>query len=572
MTAYCKTVETDVLIIGAGAAGLRVACEARKSGASVLSVCKGRGPLTSTSAIAGGIGAAIGHSDPKDNPALHYKDTIEAGNRLGDPSLVHMMVFRAPEEIWGLEAIGVRFDRQEKGKLKQLKRGGHSYGRMCVCKGDKGGREIVNVLNAFVSSLRVPLMRDVMILDLLRDEYRVVGAIGFDIREGCFVAFSAKAVVLATGGSSRIYPFSSIPHEMTGDGHAIALRAGAEMMDMEMLQFHPGGLCAPGIYRGCSLREPSHYAAQGGRLLNTAGERFMEKYDTRLEMATRDVISRAIFTEVLEGRGTPNGGVYLDLSHIPHDVRMDFPKSSQKAYELCRLVGIDMTKEDRLELAPTLHHVMGGVRIDDLTRSSIQGLFACGEVAGGIHGANRLSGNAMMDTQVFGAIAGKEAAYYARGKKHYARISIKIKDALRDMKGILKSRGEVRPIKIERKIQELMWKCGSAKRKGEDISQGQDDLETIREEDWKNIGIHPSDSVQNREIINALEVRNLIDFARMFLQSAFYREESRGAHFREDFPRRDDEKWLKNIILKQVGERLSISTSQIPKERSIGKS
>jgi succinate dehydrogenase/fumarate reductase flavoprotein subunit len=351
----------------------------------------------------------------------------------------------------------------------------------------------------------------------------------------------------------------------------MAFRAGVEMIDMEMLQFHPGGLCCKGIYGGSSMREPSHFAAQGGRLLNANGERFMEKYDPRLEMATRDIVSRAMFTEVLQGRGSPNGGVYLDLSGIPFDIRKDYPRSSRKAYELCRLMGLDLTKDDRVEIAPTLHYVMGGVRIDAQTRSSLQGLFVCGETAGGIHGANRISGNSMMDTQVFGTIAGKEAASYARGMNFFPPFAIQLKDSLIAAGRVLEASGAFRPIAVERKLQELIWRCGSPKRRGDDLSRGLEELEKIREEDWKNLRVHTAISVYNREMVNAFEVRNLLDFAWMFLQSASYREESRGAHYREDFPREDDEKWLKHIIVSKNGKGISVSLCPVPEEDCIGK-
>ena len=404
-----KTIRTDVLIIGSGGAGCRAAIEVSNQGKNPLIVSKGLSFRSGCTGMAeGGYNAAFGFVDPDDSFEAHIKDTLKGGSYLNDPKLVDILVNESPDRLRDLEEYGALFDRSESGEINQRPFGGQTFRRTCF-QGDRTGHEIITALKEEIIKREIPTMDEIMITSLILDDRdalmpKVIGAIGLDLKDSSTIFFQAKAVILATGGSGQLYPVTSNTTQKNGDGFALAWNVGADLIDMEEVQFHPTGMVYPDSRKGTLVTEAVR--AEGGKLFNSEGERFMSKYDDRMELATRDVVARSIYTEIIEGRGSEHGGVYLDVSHLDPDYIDEKLETMVLQFED---VGVDIHKEP-MEVAPTAHHHIGGVRIDEDGRSSVENLFACGEVCGGVHGANRLGGNALADTQVFGRRAGLAAA------------------------------------------------------------------------------------------------------------------------------------------------------------------
>ncbi|HEY7530254.1 MAG TPA: FAD-dependent oxidoreductase, partial [Gemmatimonadota bacterium] len=401
----------DVLVIGAGGAGLRAAIEAAEGGASVGLVCKSLLGKAHTVMAEGGVAAALANVDEADDWRTHFRDTMQGGKLLNHWRMAQLHAQEAPERVRELERWGAVFDRTADGRILQRAFGGHTHRRLAHV-GDRTGLEMIRTLQDRAVAQGIAVYMECTVSRLLTADGRVVGAFAYWRESGRFVVFRAKAVVLATGGIGKAFRITSNSWEYTADGHALAWQAGAELIDMEFVQFHPTGMVWPPGVMGILVTEAVR--GEGGILRNASGERFMQRYDPqRMELSTRDQVARAIYTEVKEGRGSPHGGVFLDISHKPADyVKTKLPSMYHQFLELA---DVDITKAP-MEVGPTVHYVMGGVRVEpDTGASTVPGLFAAGEVAGGMHGANRLGGNSLSDLLVFGARTGAGAAAHAAG-------------------------------------------------------------------------------------------------------------------------------------------------------------
>ncbi|WP_432703582.1 fumarate reductase (CoM/CoB) subunit TfrA [Methanothermobacter thermautotrophicus] len=530
--------ECDVLIIGSGGAGCRAAIEVSEHNLTPLIVSKGLSFKSGCTGMAeGGYNAAFACVDPEDSPDVHFEDTMRGGGFLNDPQLVRILVDEAPDRLRDLETYGALFDRQESGLLDQRPFGGQTYRRTCY-QGDRTGHEMITALKEEVIRRDIETVEEVMITSLLVEEDRVLGAMGVSIRDSSTVAFRASSTILAAGGAGHIYPVTSNTIQKGGDGFSVAWKAGADLIDMEQVQFHPTGMVYPESRRGVLVTEAVR--GEGGILLNSEGERFMKRYDPRGELATRDVVARAIYTEIMEGRGTGNGGVYLDVSHLPDEVIEEKLETMLLQFQD---VGIDIRSEP-MEVAPTAHHFMGGVRIDEWGRTNLRNLFAAGEVTGGVHGANRLGGNALADTQVFGRRAGIAAARNAI-KSAPASIRSAVEEEEYRIKSMV-AEGSHSPSEIRDRLHEAMWNGVAIVRSRESLESARAvirDLTTM----MGDLNV-PETSGFNTYLIEALELENMLVTSSMVVESALIREESRGSHYRKDFPETRPE-WLKSIVL-----------------------
>lgn len=530
--------ECDVLIIGSGGAGCRAAIEVSEHNLTPLIVSKGLSFKSGCTGMAeGGYNAAFACVDPEDSPDVHFEDTMRGGGFLNDPQLVRILVDEAPDRLRDLETYGALFDRQESGLLDQRPFGGQTYRRTCY-QGDRTGHEMITALKEEVIRRDIETVEEIMITSLLVEEDRVLGAMGVSIRDSTTVAFRASSTILAAGGAGHIYPVTSNTIQKGGDGFSVAWKAGADLIDMEQVQFHPTGMVYPESRRGVLVTEAVR--GEGGILLNSEGERFMKRYDPRGELATRDVVARAIYTEIMEGRGTGNGGVYLDVSHLPDEVIEEKLETMLLQFQD---VGIDIRSEP-MEVAPTAHHFMGGVRIDEWGRTNLRNLFAAGEVTGGVHGANRLGGNALADTQVFGRRAGIAAARNAI-KSAPASIKSTVEEEEYRIKSMV-AEGSHSPSEIRDRLHEAMWNGVAIVRSRESLESARaviQDLTTM----MGDLNV-PETSGFNTYLIEALELENMLVTSSMVVESALIREESRGSHYRKDFPETRPE-WLKSIVL-----------------------
>ena len=538
-----KIIKSDVLIIGSGGAGCRAAIEVSNEGKKALIVSKGLTFRSGCTGMAeGGYNAALGLVDPEDSIEAHIKDTLKGGGYLNDPKLVDILINESPDRLKDLENYGALFDRQESGELNQRPFGGQSYRRTCF-QGDRTGHEIMTALKEEILKRDIETIDEVMITKLILDPVesfmpKVIGAVGLDLKTSETIFFQAKAVILATGGSGQLYPVTSNTTQKNGDGFAIAWDAGAELIDMEEVQFHPTGMVYPDSRKGVLVTEAVR--AEGGRLINSEGERFMSRYDDRMELATRDVVARSIYNEIMEGRGSEHGGVYLDVSHLDPQL---IEEKLETMLEQFLDVGVDIRKEP-MEVAPTAHHHMGGLRINPDGSSNIENLFGAGEVCGGVHGANRLGGNALADTQVFGKIAGQSAAS-ATDIAEFRYNNEAVEEEEKRIKSLIK-KGTISPIKMKEEIQQLMWEKVSIVRNEQNLKSA---LERLIEMKGELKYLDVDDRTQfNTSLITALEVINMVEICILIVKSAILRRESRGAHFREDFPETNDA-WKKSIVM-----------------------
>ncbi|NYB52076.1 MAG: fumarate reductase subunit A [Methanobacteriaceae archaeon] len=534
-----ETYSTEVLVIGSGGAGCRAAIEAKKHGKDVIIVSKGLSYKSGCTTLAeGGYNAAFAYVDADDSVQAHLEDTLKGGGYLNDPELARILVEEAPDRLTELEGYGALFDRQESGELNQRPFGGQTYRRTCF-QGDRTGHEMMTALKEEVTRLNIPTVDEVMITKLLQDdEGNVGGACGISLSHTNFIIFKAKSTIISTGGAGWIYPVTSNALQKTGDGYALAWNAGADLLDMEQVQFHPTGMLYPDSRRGVLVTEAVR--GEGGKLINSEGERFMTKYDPRGELATRDVVSRAIYNEIMEGRGTASGGVYLDVTHLPSEVIEEKLETMLLQFQD---VGVDIRKEP-MEVAPTAHHFMGGARINAQCETTIPNLYAAGEAAGGIHGANRLGGNALADTQVFGRRAGESAAKNVK-KSHFQLDPASLDREEGRIKKIFKD-GDYYPFQLKEELQEVMWNNVAIIRREEGLKSALERIKAIKNK--LPLMIVPEGTGYNQHLLDALELENMILIAKLVTKSALIREESRGAHYRADYPDRRDQ-WRKSIVL-----------------------
>lgn len=587
-----QTYNHDVLVIGSGGAGLRAAIEASAAGVSVAVICRSLLGKAHTVMAEGGVAAALANVDDRDNWKVHFADTMRGGQYLNNWRMAELHAKEAPARVRELEAWGAVFDRTNDGRILQRNFGGHKYPRLAHV-GDRTGLEMIRTLQDYAIHQNIDVFQEFTIISLLKEGDRIVGAFGYDREKGLFKVFQAKAVIIATGGMGRIYKISSNSWDCTGSGISLAYHAGAELIDMEFVQFHPTGMVWPPSVRGLLITEGVR--GEGGVLRNSQGRRFMfdeipELYKGQTstdeeegwrytqgdknakrppELLTRDHVARCIIREIKEGRGSPHGGVFLDIawikekiSNAPEHIKRKLPSMYHQFKELA---GVDITKEP-MEVGPTTHYIMGGVRVDaDTQMTSIPGLFAAGECAAGLHGANRLGGNSLSDLLVFGQRAGEYAARYAKetnaGKINPDQLKEISAWALAPFERGISSAGE-NPFQIQTDLQEEMQKLvgivrteielTEALRKIKDFSVRADKASCNGNRGY-NPGWH-----------TALELKHMITVAEAIARAARERKESRGGHFREDFQQKSEAFGNANICL-QKGEDGAMAVRQIPK-------
>jgi succinate dehydrogenase / fumarate reductase flavoprotein subunit len=558
-----ETHEHDVLIIGAGGAGLRAAIEALAQGAKVGVVCKSLLGKAHTVMAEGGLAAAMCNVDKSDSWQTHFRDTMNGGKRLNNWRMAQLHALEAPDRVRDLEQWGALFDRTEGGDILQRAFGGHTFKRLCHV-GDRTGLEMIRTLQDRGVQLGFDVFMECTITKLLKDGDRVTGAFGYWRESGRFVVFKAKSIVIATGGIGKSWKITSNSWECTGDGMALAYEAGAELLDMEFVQFHPTGMVWPPGVQGILVTEAVR--GEGGILRNKNGERFMERYDPkRLELSTRDVVARSIYTEVKEGRGSPHGGAFLDISQKPAEyVKRKLPSMYHQFKELA---DVDITKGP-MEVGPTCHYVMGGIRVDAETgRASVPGLFAAGEAAGGLHGANRLGGNSLSDLLVFGRRAGLAAAQDAQKVAAPNIDSAQVEAAEREALAPFDGTGGENPYTIHHDLQDVMQRLVGIFRTDEDLRQALVELEKLKTRAKKM-------SVEGSRLFNpgwhlSRDLQCMLTVSEACTHAALARKESRGAHSRLDFPKSEDAWGKKNHVIVKKGDAMTlfeVARSELPAE------
>jgi succinate dehydrogenase flavoprotein subunit len=548
MTNY-ENHEYDVLIIGAGGAGLRAAIEALGQGARVAVVCKSLLGKAHTVMAEGGLAAAMANVDTADDWKTHFRDTMRGGKLLNNWRMAQLHAQEAPDRVRELEQWGALFDRTDSGDIMQRAFGGHTYKRLCHV-GDRTGLEMIRTLQDRGVQLGFDVFMECTVTRLLKDGDRVAGAFGYWRESGRFVTFRAKAIVISTGGIGKCWKITSNSWECTGDGMALAYQAGAELLDMEFVQFHPTGMVWPPGVQGILVTEAVR--GEGGILRNKNGERFMQKYDPkRMELSTRDVVARSIYTEVREGRGSPHGGAFLDISHKPAEYVIR--KLPSMYHQFKELADVDITKGP-MEVGPTCHYVMGGIRVEAETgQSSIAGLFAAGEAAAGLHGANRLGGNSLSDLLVFGRRAGLAAAEHCKKVPAPAIDQAQIDGAERELLAPFETSQGESPYQIHHDLQETMQHLVGIFRNEDDLQKALVELEKLKER-AKRMRVEGS-RLYNPGWHLSQDVRNMLIVSEACTHAALARKESRGAHSRIDFPQTDEAWGRKNhVIVSRRGE------------------
>ena len=584
----------DVLVIGAGGAGLRAAIEARVAGANVGLVCKSLLGKAHTVMAEGGVAAALAHVAPSDSWQTHFRDTMVGGKYLNNPRMAELHALESPARVRELEAWGAVFDRTADGRILQRPFGGHSHPRLAHV-GDRTGLEMIRTLQDRAVALGIDVYMECTITRLINGRDGVTGAFGYWRTTGRPILFPAKAVILATGGIGKAYEVTSNSWEYSGDGQALAYEVGAELIDMEFVQFHPTGMVWPPGVRGLLVTEAVR--GEGGILRNATGERFMWRYlpeerraeyaatdeeaarwvtalsqgretDARRppELSTRDNVSRAIYTEVKEGRGSPHGGVFLDISYLPADhVRRKLPSMYEQFKELA---DVDITKGP-MEVGPTTHYVMGGIRVDAETQgTTVRGLYAAGEVAGGMHGANRLGGNSLSDLLVFGARAGAAAAAYASEQASDPYVDpVQVQTGARELSDPLDRTDGEDPYAIQRDLQATMQRLVGIYRIEADLDEAIRELTELRRR-WGSVRVSGG-RVFNPGWNLVFELGNLLTVSEAVARSARQRTESRGAHSRIDFPETDDGTWggRNSVVAQGADGAMRVYTTPLPSMR-----
>ncbi len=574
-----ETIEHDVLVIGSGGAGLRAAIEASAAGVSVGMVCKCLLGKAHTVMAEGGIAAALANVDDRDNWQVHFADTMRGGQYVNNWRMAELHAKEAPERVRELEAWGAVFDRTPDGRILQRNFGGHKYPRLAHV-GDRTGLELIRTLQDRGVHQGIDVHMEVCVIELLKEGGRVVGALGFDRERGKFRIFRAKAVVLATGGVGKAYKITSNSWDCTGDGHSLAYHAGAALIDMEYLQFHPTGMVWPPSV--CGMLVTEGVRGEGGILTNKDGKRFMfgfipDNYKAQTadneeegwrytqgdkearrppELLTRDHVARCIVREIKEGRGSPHGGVFLDISwiqqrlaHAEEHIKRKLPSMY---HQFKQLGDVDITREP-MEVGPTTHYIMGGVKVDaDTQMSSVPGLFAAGECAAGINGANRLGGNSLSDLLVFGQRAGEFAAKFAKenlaGSINSAQVEEATRRALEPFgRNVTASADFEGPYQVQFDLQEMMQNLVGIVRREDEMLRALDGLARLNAR-ARRVGVTGHRDF-NPGWHTALDLRSLLTVSEAITRAALERKESRGAQFRDDFPNKDATLGQQSVII-----------------------
>jgi succinate dehydrogenase / fumarate reductase, flavoprotein subunit len=550
---------TNVLVIGSGAAGLRAAIAAHQAGTDVLVIGKRHRLDAHTVLAAGGINAVLGTRDPEDSWEQHFSDTFREGYALSHPRVVELMVQEAPVAIRELDAWGCAFARTEDGQIDQRYFGAHKYRRTCYA-GDYTGRAVLVTLAAQVEKLGIPVIEDQCVVRLLVTDGHCFGAFAFDLVSGERTAFEADAVVLCSGGHTRVWRRSSSRRdENYGEGMSLALAAGCRLMDMELVQFHPTGMVAPEEAAGTLVTEAVR--GEGGRLFNSEGERFMARYDPeRMELSTRDRIALANYTEIHEGRGSPGGGVYLDITH--RDKSYIIEKLPRMYRQFIEYQMLDIASHP-MEVAPTAHYSMGGIVVDpDTHATEVAGLYAAGECTAGLHGANRLGGNSLAETVVFGRRAGEAAAGFSQASEVQLRSRSAVEATNADLDALVHP-GDELSRSVQREIRNLMWeRCGVVREEAE-LQRGLESLRQISD-NIDRIDVRPSDEGWT-DLVLALDVRAMLDTAEATIRCALERRETRGAHNRSDYPGLDPNLTVNFYVHRDPqGGRMVVTSEPVP--------
>ncbi len=581
-----QTIEHDVVVVGAGGAGLRAAIESASRGLNTGVICKSLLGKAHTVMAEGGCAAAMGNVDSRDNWKIHFRDTMRGGKFLNQWRMAELHAQQAPDRVRELEEWGAVFDRTPSGLISQRNFGGHRYPRLAHV-GDRTGLEMIRTLQDRVVHSTAVVHMECTAIDLVLDAGRTAGLVAYWRDTGRFVLFKAKAVIVATGGAGKAWRVTSNSWEYTGDGYAMAYRAGAQLKDVEFTQFHPTGMVWPPSVRGTLVTEGVR--GDGGILLNNKGERFMFNYISERfapetasseeeanrwlagdktarrppELLTRDEVARAITAEIKAGRGSPHGGAFLDIaSRLPADtIKRKLPSMYHQFKELAE---IDITAE-RMEVGPTLHYFMGGILVDSDTQSAtVPGLFACGECSAGMHGANRLGGNSLSDLLVFGRLAGTGAADYVGSLKATPKADHgQIREIIRYATDILNRESGSNPYQLHEGLQDLMQQTVGIVRTAEDLQQGIEGIERLKKEAL-TVKAHGS-SQFNPGFSEAIDMRNLLTSAEMVARAALVRQESRGAHTRLDFQGERDE-WLNVNIVISKGKNGEMQVEKVKRE------
>jgi succinate dehydrogenase / fumarate reductase flavoprotein subunit len=548
----------NVLVIGTGGAGLRAAIAARQAGVDVVVIGKRSRLDAHTVLAAGGINAALGAVDPEDSWQQHFADTMREGYYLSDPRIAEIMASEAPVAINELADWGCPFARTSDGKLDQRYFGAHTYRRTCYA-GDYTGRAVLHTLAEQVQKLDIPVIEDQYVSRLLIADGQCFGALAFDLHTGDRIVFEADAVVLCSGGHTRIWRRStSRRDENYGEGMWLAYQAGARLMDMELVQFHPTGMLVPEEAAGTLVTEAVR--GEGGRLYNAEGERFMERYDPqRMELSSRDRIALANYTEIKEGRGGPNGGVFLDVTHLGKDVILEkLPRMYRQFVEYQML---DIAKEP-MEVAPTAHYSMGGIVVDPPSHATdVGGLYAAGECTAGLHGANRLGGNSLVETLVFGRRAGEAAARFSQERESQLRSKPAIDEAHDDLDSLIHNGTELSRA-LQRAVRNVMWERCGVVREASDLEQALGMLDEVRSV-LPSVDVRPSEEGWG-DLAHVLDVRAMLGTAEATLRGAIAREESRGAHNRSDFPELDPAMEVNFIVRRNSDAQMSLESAPVP--------
>lgn len=536
----------DVLVIGAGLAGMRSAVEASKH-CDVALITKVYPTRSHSGGAQGGINAVLNEKDSFDS---HAFDTVKGSDYLGDQDAIELFVEEAPRDIYELEHMGANFSRTSDGKIAQRALGGASFDRCCFAA-DLTGHKLLHLLYEQLLKSNVKVYPEFFVTKLCSHRGKCSGVIAYNMQAGTLEAFRAKAVILATGGYGRVFARTTNSHIVTGDGMALALRAGAPLCDMEFVQFHPTTLFGTNILVSEAVR------GEGGFLLNNAGERFMKNYAPEMmELAPRDIVSRCIQKEVDAGRGFENEYVHLDVTHFGKKKIMErIPQVHELAL---KFAGVEISQKP-MPVQPAQHYSMGGVRTDVNGRTIIEGLYSAGECACvSIHGANRLGGNSLMETIVFGRRAGASAGTYASTEAHLPPPLDDLKSENARINKILKSKGKEKTAILLRELQNTMTRHCGVFRSEKEMIKG---LTKVREimSRFKRIGLSDNSLTFNTELVSYLELENLLEIAEVILLGAINRKESRGAHFRDDFPQRDDNNWLKHTIAHKRNGKVEIT-------------